>query len=433
MRKYGFFLLVALAALAVTEALVAVAASAASNDNLALKVAVADSDYVFFAPEPLSVTATLENAGSLDVKGDLVVTITTDDYRFVRSDTAPVTAKAGKNVSKTFDYRHPAPGFYRYAVRFVRNGNIDREETFNLGYEPEQINSPLDAHADFQAFWANSLKELAEVAPHYRMTPLPEASNADYEMYQVEMQSLGNKTIRGYYAQPKREGKFPVVVEYMGYGSRPFYPDTLWDGCAHYVPSIRGQGLNRLTEEDNFWITAGLKDKEDYYYRGGFCDVVRAIDFVCSRPEVDAGKIAVRGGSQGGALSFVAAALDKRVKVAAPAIPFLSDYRDYFQIAPWPKSDFDNYKAAHPDMDWEEVYELLTYFDIKNLAQWIECPLIMSFGVQDNVCPPHINFAAYNQVKSEKIWVACPRSAHSTDARAREAEEKFIRDKLGLP
>jgi cephalosporin-C deacetylase-like acetyl esterase len=56
----------------------------------------------------------------------------------------------------------------------------------------------------------------------------------------------------------------------------------------------------------------------------------------------------------------------------------------------------------------------------------------MGFGVQDNVCPPHINFAAYNQVKSEKVWVACPLSAHSTDARAYEAERTFIKEKLGI-
>ena len=72
-------------------------------------------------------------------------------------------------------------------------------------------------------------------------------------------------------------------------------------------------------------------------------DLVRAIDFVCSRPEVNNQKIAVEGGSQGGAFSLVACALDKRIKVAAPHIPFLTDFRDYFKICPWPKSSFEHY------------------------------------------------------------------------------------------
>jgi cephalosporin-C deacetylase-like acetyl esterase len=407
-------------------------ATAQTIDKLAIDYTVNDSDYIFLEPSPISVTVKLENANSWSVKGQFIVTITTDDFLPVKSDTAEINVKGGMTFSHDFVFQDPQPGFYRYNVQFIRD-DIRLEKKFNAGFEPEKIQSPIDAHADFEAFWVNNLKELAKVAPQYRMTLIPDASNDDYEMYLVEMQSLGDNTIRGYYSKPKHEGRFPVIVEYMGYGSTPYCSKTEWDGFAHFVPSIRGQGLNRLTKEDDFWITIGLKDKEGYYYRGAFCDVVRALDFVCSRPEIDSGKIAVRGGSQGGALSFVAASLDKRVKVCAPNVPFLSDYRDYFKIVNWPRSDFDNYAARHPDYDWEHVYELLTYFDIKNLAQWIECPLLMAIGVQDETCPPHINFAAYNQVKSEKYWVASPRAGHNIpDPAIWENERIFIKKHLGL-
>lgn len=407
--------------------------TAETVDQLAMTYNVADEDYIFLGNNVMTFTANVANTNPWKVEGDLVVKMTTDKHEPVSEATKPILIQAGTSAGETFKMKAPAPGFYYFTVQLVRDGNTLMEKSFNLGYEPEKINSPVDTHDDFKAFWDNNLKELAKVAPKYQMTLVPEASNDDYEMYLVQMQSLDNKTIRGYYAKPKRAGKFPVLVEYMGYGSNAYYPSTKWDGFAHYVPSIRGQALNRLTKEDDYWLTIGLKDKQGYYYQGGFCDVVRAIDFVCSRPEVDTEKVAVRGGSQGGALSFVAAALDKRVKVCAPSIPFLSDYRDYFAIVSWPRSDFDNYAKSHPDFNWEHTYDLLTYFDIKNLAPWITCPLIMSFGVQDPTCPPHINFAAYNQVKSEKVWVACPRSGHNTDAHAGELEHKFILSHLGLP
>lgn len=407
--------------------------TAETADQLAMTYNVADEDFIFLGNDLMTFTANVANTNPWNVKGDLVVKMTTDKHDSVCESTKPILILAGASAGETFEMKAPAPGFYHFTVQLVRDDNTLMEESFNLGYEPEKINSPVDAHDDFKAFWDNNLKELAKVAPNYQMTLVPEASNNDYEMYLVQMQSLDNKTIRGYYAKPKREGKFPVMAEYMGYGYNPYYASTRWDGFAHYVPSIRGQGLNRLTKEDDYWLTIGLKDKQGYYYQGGFCDVVRAIDFVCSRPEVDTEKVVARGGSQGGALSFVAAALDKRVKVCAPSIPFLSDYRDYFAIVSWPRSDFDNYAKSHPEFTWEQTYDLLTYFDIKNLAPWITCPLIMSFGVQDPTCPPHINFAAYNQVKSEKVWVACPRSGHSTDAHAGELEHKFILSHLGLP
>lgn len=406
--------------------------SAETNDKLGLNVIVADSDYIFMSPNPISIKVNLENKNKWNVEGNLVVTLTTDDYKPVKTDSLSIRIGGQSTYSNVFELNNPELGFYRYTVRFDRNGKTACEKKFNVGFEPEKINSPLDAKDDFKAFWDNNLKELAQVAPNYKLTLVEDYSQIDYDVYLVSMRSLGNELIQGYYAKPKREGKHPVIVEYMGYGSTPYPPNRWWDGFAYFVLSIRGQALNQPTNKYGTWITYGLDNKDNYYYRGAFMDVVRALDFVSSRPEIDAEKIAVRGGSQGGALSFVAAALDKRVKAAAPSIPFLSDYPDYFKIAPWPKSDFDNYMTTHPEAKWEDIYGLLTYFDIKNLVQWIECPLIMGIGVQDNVCPPHINFAAYNQVKSEKRWMAFPEFAHSVGREYNEAAMAFIREKLDV-
>lgn len=406
--------------------------TAETKDKLALNVQVADSDYIFMAPSPVQIKVNIDNKNKWAVQGRLLVTLTTDDYQPLKADSMDIEIDGKASISKSFSFDNPNPGFYRYTVQFRRNDTIACEKKFNVGFEPEKINSPLDAKDDFKAFWDNNLKELAKVAPDYKLTLVPEYSKIDYDVYLVEMHSFGNELIRGYYAKPKREGKHPVIVEYMGYGSQPYPPNQWWDGFAYFVLSIRGQALNQPTNRFGTWITYGLDNKDNYYYRGAFLDVVRALDFVCSRQEIDSEKVAVRGGSQGGALSFVAAALDKRVKVAAPSIPFLSDYPDYFKIAPWPKSDFDNYMTTHPEAKWEDVYSLLTYFDIKNLAQWIECPLIMGIGVQDNVCPPHINFAAYNQVKSEKRWMAFPEFAHSVGKEYNDASKAFIKEKLNI-
>jgi cephalosporin-C deacetylase-like acetyl esterase len=56
----------------------------------------------------------------------------------------------------------------------------------------------------------------------------------------------------------------------------------------------------------------------------------------------------------------------------------------------------------HPEAKWDDVFKVLSYFDIKNLAPWISCPVIMAAGLQDETCPPHTNFAGYNQITSEK-------------------------------
>lgn len=406
--------------------------SAETKDKLDLTVDVADSDYIFMGTSPIGININIRNNNKWNAEGKLLVTLTTDNYQPLTRDSIVINMKGSEAYSKSFSYNNPQPGFYRYTVSFEQNGAIAYEKKINVGYEPEKIVSPIDSKSDLKEFWDNNLKELAKVAPNYRLIPVPEASQNGYNMYRVEMRSFGGELIQGYYAQPKQEGKHPVIIEYMGYGSQPYYPNQWWDGFAYFVLSIRGQALNQPTNKFGTWITYGLDDKTNYYYRGAFLDVVRALDFVSSRPEIDSERIAVRGGSQGGALSFVAAALDKRVKVAAPNIPFLSDYPDYFQIAPWPKSDFDVYMTNNPTAKWEDTYTLLSYFDIKNLAQWIECPLLMGIGVQDNVCPPHINFAAYNQVKSEKRWIAFPEFGHSVGKEFNDAMMELFREKLNV-
>ena len=76
-------------------------------------------------------------------------------------------------------------------------------------------------------------------------------------------------------------------------------------------------------------------------------DVIRAVDFVCSRAEADTSRIGA-GASQGGAFTLAVCALDDRIAVAAPAIPFLSDYPVYFRIADWPASEMETYLQEHP-------------------------------------------------------------------------------------
>lgn len=388
---------------------------ASAVDKLKLKVNVQDDDYIFLGKDSIAIAPTIENKGKKSLKATLKISLTTDAYKPIKSQELKVNIPAHSTAPLgTFGLENAEPGFYRFKVVVEIDEGQKLEEQVNVGYEPEKIASPNDEAGDFDKFWKANKAQLANIQPDYQLMLIPEQSKLDYEMYHVSMRSLDNELIMGYYAKPKKAGKHPVIVEYMGYGSKPYFPNQSWDGFAYFVLSIRGQALNEKSNHFGTWFTYGIDSKDTYYYRGAFMDVLRALDFVSSRDEIDGERIAVRGSSQGGALSVVAASLDSRVKALAIGIPFLSDFQDYFNIAPWPKSDVDHYRAQHPELSWKQVYKTLSYFDIKNLASRIRVPLVMGIGVQDNVCPPHINFAAYNQVKSEKSWMAFPLHGHST-------------------
>ncbi len=305
------------------------------------------------------------------------------------------------------------PGFYSAVLYLVEDGHKTELTRSNIGINPELIVSPQDKQPDFDAFWKRTLDELSQVAPEYKRTLLREHSNSVRRTYRVDMKSLGGEDICVIMAEPVADGNYPVMVYYMGYGSDVWHFDPSSNPqMIEVMVCVRNQALNRKPGEKDDWCTRGLEDKDTYYYRGAFADAVRAIDFVCSLENADTDRILVQGESQGGALTLVTASLDHRVRAIAPSAPFLNDYKDYFAIVHWPGEPIIA-KADELGISDEDMYRTLSYFDVKNFTDRIECPVLMAVGLQDPVCPPHTNFAGYNHIKSEKSWVCYPYSGHN--------------------
>lgn len=320
-----------------------------------------------------------------------------------------VTARNGK-ASVSIDFPALGPGFYQANITVSGNGIEYKFNQFNIGIEPEHIISPADRQADFDEFWAATLSELAQVPLNLKMTFSPEHSNELRSSYLVEADSWNGGKMGGYICIPNKEGKYPVELNFMGYGADPFWFDpSSKPERIEFIVSVRDQGIFKGNQER--WIDRGLESKETFYYRGAFADCVRAVDLVCSLDKTDASRIVAWGESQGGAFTFATAALDHRIKAAAPAVPFLGDYKDYSKIVWWPVWEVFEVADAQ-GIAREDLFTMLSYFDIKNFTGKVECPVYMAFGLQDPVCPPHTNFSEYNLLSSEKQYYCAPRCGH---------------------
>ncbi|MCX4261600.1 MAG: acetylxylan esterase [Alistipes sp.] len=350
-------------------------------------------------------------AGEQPATGVVELRVETDKGSAVCAMSQSYSIAAGSPEAVQFRLSGLPAGFYRATL--LDDG--EKSEAWNFGVRPDEVLSPRDAQADFWPFWQRTLDELAAVAPEYRLERDRARSGRLRDVYTVEMRSWGGETIRGYWVVPKGRGQWPAIVCYMGYGAEPYCPEADARGdVAEFVLSHRGQGLNKPTNSYGDWIRHNLGQRDAYYYRGAFMDAVRAIDFVASRPQTDPRNIFVEGGSQGGALTLVAASLDSRVAAAAPFVPFLSDFPDYFEIVDWPKAPVME-EAARRGIDRDSLYRMLSYFDVKNFVEHIRCPVLMGFGLQDDVCPPHTNFAGYNNIRTAKRWEVFPRSGHHVE------------------
>lgn len=269
----------------------------------------------------------------------------------------------------------------------------------------------LNRQKDFDKFWKNTL------AQSHRQLLRVREEKIDYPIKSIKVSKISfdgfvSGTTVGYYIRPNRSGKFPVIMVYHGYTVHKGFPHDylpwLAMGCAVCTIDTRDQ-TGESTDGRSYgaghilgWMTKGLESPEKYYYRGVYMDCVRAIDYVCSKPEIDTTHIAVTGSSQGGGLSLATAALDSRVKICMSDLPFLCHYRRALEAATGgPYLELLTFFKQHPHKE-EQGWNTLSYFDNLNLADHIKARTLVTIGLQDVVCPPSTIFAVYNHIKAPK-------------------------------
>lgn len=329
-----------------------------------------------------------------------------------------VKVKNGKTADVAFDISSLAPGFYQIRLGTLR---------YNIGVRPEEVISPLSRKDDFEDFWKTTLEQLRKVPMNPRMKRIEEHSDDIRSTYEIILDSFGGGECGGILTIPNKDGKYPVSVSFMGYGADIYYNDPSANPeQIDFLVSVRNQGIFK---DEGKWCDRGLYSKESYYYRGAFCDVVRTMDFVSSLDKADMDKLVAWGESQGGAFTWICAALDHRVKAIAPSVPFMGDWEDYHKIVWWPVHEIFE-EADAQGISNEDVLDMLTYFDVKNFTPYVECPVYMSFGIQDPTCPPHTNFAGFNNCGSSgKKYMCVPTCGHDMWREKKWEEERaeFLR------
>ena len=330
------------------------------------------------------------------------------------------------------EFTPDAPGFYRVTCSFESEfGDSGATATKFLGYRPEEVQASLTREPDFDAFWAKTLDALGEVDPQFEMIRHADGDTETHELYEVKMRSLGNVRVRGWYEKPKAEGAFPAVLHLPGY-TQSIGPTKTGDPVAVLSFNIRAHGNSQEDvkgEPADYWVR-GLDDKERYFYQGAYADCVRAVDFLASRPEVDQSRIAVTGGSQGGGLSLATAALDRRISLCAPDIPFLCNWEKYFKASHWP--EMEQWIEAEPHRSWESVLRTLSYFDTLNMAERVTCPVFLGLGLQDAVCPAATIFAVYNHLEVPKSYRVYPNAGHWVEPSHQAEKRSWMLRHFGL-
>jgi cephalosporin-C deacetylase len=267
------------------------------------------------------------------------------------------------------------------------------------------------APGDFDAFWAKTLEEAREFDLAVRFEPV-DAGLSTIRVYDVTFAGFGGHPVKGWLRLPADAGEpVPLVVEFMGYGGGRGLPhqDLLWasSGRAHFVMDTRGQGSSGAGGGGTAdpvgsapaypgFMTRGIDDPENYYYRRVFTDAVRAVEAARSHPLADATRTVALGTSQGGGIGIAVGGLVPDLVAVAPDVPFLCDFPRATRLTDrHPYREIGLYLKTHRGRT-EGALRTLSYFDAVHFAARGRAPALFSAALEDQTCPPSTVFAAFN-------------------------------------
>ena len=342
------------------------------------------------------------------------------------SDTkGTVKLKNGKAVISMGTMKEPG---FRDCRLTAKVGGKTYSHHIKVGFSPEKLRPYTQLPSDFNEFWNKTKAEAAQFPLTYTKEYVKKYSTDKMDCYLIRLQlNKQNQCIYGYLFYPKAEGKYPVVLCPPGAGIKTikgpmrhkYYAE---EGCIRFEIEIHG--LNPELDEDTFgeisrafssrengYLVNGLDSRENYYMKRVYLACVRSIDLLTSLPEWDGKNVIVQGGSQGGALALITAGLDKRVTACVANHPALSDMAGYKAGR---AGGYPHLFKNTVDMDTPAKMKTLAYYDVVNFAKQITVPVYMTWGFNDNTCPPTTSYIVYNVLNCPKEALITPVNEHWT-------------------
>ena len=282
--------------------------------------------------------------------------------------------------------------------------------------EPTKLVAAEPKPDDFDAFWAEKLRQLAEVPVDPVVKP-GESDRAGTEWSTVRLDNIRGSHVFGQLAKPAGEGKFPAILV-LQWASPPYPLQKSWvTGLAaqgflafniepHDVPADMPQAFyDALPAIIKQYNTIGTLSRDESYFLRMYLGAYRAVEYLASRPEWDGKTLVVMGTSMGGQQSFVAAGLDPRVTDLIVNVPAGADVTATLH-GRW--ASYPNWNVSNP-----KVLETARYFDTANFASHITARSLVGLGFIDDVSAPAGVWAVFNQITGRKEAVPMPDSPHN--------------------
>lgn len=169
----------------------------------------------------------------------------------------------------------------------------------------------------------------------------------------------------------------------------------------------------------NNYLENGLDNRDNYYMRHVYLALRSVARYAMSNPLWDGRNLIFQGGSQGGALALIGAALVPETTAAVANHPALSDMAAY--SVEGRTGGYPHFNRT-PGMMTPEKLKVMAYYDVVNFSRHISCPTLITWGYNDNTCPPTTSYAVFNTLSCPKEALLTPINEHWTS----DATERYL-------
>lgn len=345
-----------------------------------------------------------------------------------------------KNGRATFDMgTMNEPGFRDLRLDAVIDG-AKTSHHVKVGFSPELLTPYTPMPDDFIAYWSDAVNEDKKFPLTYTSEPVEKYSTDKMSCQLIKLQlNPQGRSMYGYLFIPKGEGKFPAVMCPPGAGVKtikePLRHRYYGEGGAIRL-EVEIHGLHPDLTEEEFaahrkeigeYLRMGVENPDSFYMKDVYLGCRRWLDLLTSLPEWDGKNLFTQGGSQGGALAITTAMLDPRVNGCVSNHPALSDMARYLDDK---AGGYPHHLRKDKSLATPGLLHTYGYYDVVNFARNLQCPVRMTWGFNDNTCPPSTSYIVYNLITSPKEALITPVNEHWTSEETERGHYRWIMDHL---
>ena len=383
---------------------------AQTSKDLSVTIAPENGNYLYRTGETAILNINVHNPAAISDAPKISYMLSRNGVQTMLEGTLDLNEGNGK-IKATLDQ----PGFLRCDISCVA-GKDTMYAACGCGFSVEEIRPEGNLPENFDRFWREAKAELIRIPIDAKLEEVAVIDPGDAKRFKVSLANVlsipGSGIGRtGRFAGFTEAGIAVLAIEV--HGLEPREQEII--GAAQWIRPATDETEYFAKLQNGIlagYHSFGIEDPYRYYHRRTLQSAIRALDYLHTREDVDPHKIIVSGGSQGGGLSLITAAIDKRVDAVVATVPAFCN------------------NASREDSHIPHVARTMSYYDAALAATLIEVPVLLGVGFIDGICRPANVYSAYNNIKGPKTIENFYTMGHGSPPDWREQTIKWILENI---